>query len=91
MTGRLPGLLGKWIPENHHHIAGFLMDILVQQRWLMGWWMLANVGASVLEGTSMTLLYLAIGVLMENDPGALSEKLGWLISDSRKGIRLPGK
>ena len=78
MTGRLPGLLGKWIPENHHHIAGFLMDILVQQRWLMGWWMLANVGASVLEGTSMTLLYLAIGVLMENDPGALSEKLGWL-------------
>ena len=78
MTGRLPGLLGKWIPENHHRIAGFLMDVLVQQRWLAGWWMLANVGASVLEGTSMTLLYLAIGVLMENDPGALSEKLGWL-------------
>jgi ATP-binding cassette subfamily B protein/subfamily B ATP-binding cassette protein MsbA len=60
-----PLALERLAPRRHRWVLGFLYGMVRRHRGLVAACLAANVGASVLEGTSMSLLYLAVSVLMQ--------------------------
>ena len=74
----LPRLVARWVPEKYHPLSSFLIDVMANQRGLIIPWVLANVGASMLEGVSMGVFYLALNALMGKSGADLSQVAGWI-------------
>ncbi len=74
----LPRLVARWVPEKYHPLSSFLIDVISNQRGLIIPWVLVNVGASMLEGASMGVLYLALNALMGKNGTDFSQTAGWM-------------
>lgn len=78
LSGELPPSLARWVPSSHHLIVSFIVDAVVQQRWLSAFLIMANIAASLLEGVSIGILYLAINQLFGVQEGVPTDQSGWL-------------
>jgi|MDTC01.1.fsa_nt_gb ATP-binding cassette subfamily B protein/subfamily B ATP-binding cassette protein MsbA len=89
---RLVGRLGEWVPKHLHHVVGFLIDVTAQNKGLVFLWLAANVGAGLLEGVSLGILYLAVGLLIGDVAEGAQDKVGMLgdVLDWLSGFMAPG-
>ncbi len=80
------------MPKHLHHAVGFLIDVTAQNKGLVFLWLVANVGAGLLEGVSLGILYLAVGLLIGDVAEGAQEKAGMLgdVLDWLSGFMEPG-
>lgn len=97
LTGKVPAFLARMIPERHHLIISIITDAFRQQKALVFSWFAANIGAGLLEGVSIAVLYLAISVLLDGtanvagDAQNVAESLGWLVRIANQMVGQFGK